>query len=1013
MTRSDSSASGSGAAGPARASGAAERAPHAPSRAGACAPSTRRIALLTGLGAALFLHRPLLGLANSHFSSIDFAQLYSLLQVDPTHVPGNSLLSDPPTQMQPWLALAKAELAAGRLPFWNPYNGNGAPLLANFQSALASPFSLPLYLLPWKLGLVVAAWLKLWAIALFTWLYLARMGLRSAACALGAAGFALCGHNVLLLAYPHSGVTFVLPAALLCIEIALQRMLRGDARLAGPLLGLAAVLVAGLYAGHPETYFFCAGFAALYAAARLALAWRRGLAPPASLLRLGALLCIVAALSAGLCLPQLLPFLEYLEHSRVLEQRSGAQTPLAAALWPLQAFANVLGNPGGGAAYSHAIPPPNYELANMTWVGPALLGCAAAGLALARRRLADAFAFAAVAWWIYAHDLFGVSTLLSEVPLLGLAPLNRSQPLWSFALAVAAACGVDAAARALPSSARRVTAACLAGALLAACAVGAWRMMHEVANSIEHAREVERYVEQQYWLCAVACALVAAAWGALALPRGRRWIPTWGLVAIAFALPAWQWRAYNPLTRDEQHFSRAAPAAELARAVGDATVAVVGEDTLPPCTNIAYGVRLPTNYDALWVRDHDRLYRELCGNDDNWRPTLRIPERALRLFGVQWVLARWDWLPLDSGNARAGWNRPQRALAPLELSAGRAFTQSVRPFRAGLSSVAVWLAAPPTAQQARVRITLFDPAEQRTHAELVVDGAGLLERSAEFEQAYEPRSSIPGRWIALAFPELPALGPRALELRVSGEVGSSGAAILAWTTPSPLSSGAELRGADGALPGSLAHDYAFHTDRLERVARISRFGLYRYAHALPRDYLVERACVVEHAFDALRVLRAPAFDPGTCAVLVRTPPREVPAFAPTQLFPDGAPDADAPPSAARGVELVSEEPCRIELVARSERPALLSTSRAYFPGWRAFVNGVEQPLLESNLAFQAVELGAGESRIVLRYEPTHWRRALALAGASACGLALLALWLRRRARAALTAAPAAAFARPG
>jgi hypothetical protein len=851
---------------------------------------------------------------------------------------------------------------------------------------------------------VLAAWLKLWMIALFTWLYLARMGLCSAACALGAAGFALCGHNVLLLAYPHSGVTFVLPASLLCIELALQRTLRGDARLTGPLLGLAAVLVGGLYAGHPETYFFCAGFAALYVLARLALASWRARVPLAQLLRLGAALLVVAVLSAGLCLPQVLPFLEYLEHSRVLEQRSGAQTPLSAALWPLQAFVNVLGNPGGGQVYSHAVPAPNYELANMAWVGPALLGCAAAGLALSRRRLADFFACCAALWWIYAHDLFGAATLLSDVPLVGLAPLNRSQPVWSFALAVAAACGVDAAARAFQSRARRLAGAALALFVLGACALGAWSLMRETQRSIDHVLAVEHYVERHYWICGGACALIVLVWLAIACARGRAaearlgGAGAWMFALVAFGLPAIQWRTYNPQTRDEHHFPSAAPAAELARAVGTSTVAIVGEDTLPPCTNIAYGVHLATNYDALWVRDHDRLYRELCSNDDNWRPTLRIPERALRLFGVQWVLARWDWLPLDSGNARAGWNRPQRALEPLELSAGRAFAQSVRPFRAGLSSVAVWLAAPPNAQQARVRIALVDPAEQRVLAELVVDGAGLLERPAGFEEAYEPRSALPGRWVALSFPALPATGSRAFELRVSGETGASGASILAWRTASRLAGVVELRGPDGALSGSLAHDYAFRTQRLERVSPIARFGLYRYTHALPRDYLVEQVCVVERAVDALRVLQAPGFDPGACAVLVGTPPRGVPSIGAAGLFSAGEFDASSTPALPRGVQIVCEEPCRIELVARCERPALLSTSRAYFPGWRAFVDGVERPLLESNLAFQAVELDAGESRIVLVYEPTHWRRALWLAAGSAMCLAILALVLQRSAR---------------
>lgn len=45
----------------------------------------------------------------------------------------------PALQFYPWREFAASELASGRLPFWNPYNGAGAPLLANYQSAIFYP----------------------------------------------------------------------------------------------------------------------------------------------------------------------------------------------------------------------------------------------------------------------------------------------------------------------------------------------------------------------------------------------------------------------------------------------------------------------------------------------------------------------------------------------------------------------------------------------------------------------------------------------------------------------------------------------------------------------------------------------------------------------------------------------------------------------------------------------------------------------------------------------------------
>ena len=45
----------------------------------------------------------------------------------------------PALQFYPWRDFAIHEFAAGRMPLWNPYNGAGAPLLANYQSAILYP----------------------------------------------------------------------------------------------------------------------------------------------------------------------------------------------------------------------------------------------------------------------------------------------------------------------------------------------------------------------------------------------------------------------------------------------------------------------------------------------------------------------------------------------------------------------------------------------------------------------------------------------------------------------------------------------------------------------------------------------------------------------------------------------------------------------------------------------------------------------------------------------------------
>ncbi len=54
----------------------------------------------------------------------------------------NALVSDPVTQFVPWLSAVRDQWLSGHLPLWNPDAFAGAPLLANDQSGVFSPFTL-------------------------------------------------------------------------------------------------------------------------------------------------------------------------------------------------------------------------------------------------------------------------------------------------------------------------------------------------------------------------------------------------------------------------------------------------------------------------------------------------------------------------------------------------------------------------------------------------------------------------------------------------------------------------------------------------------------------------------------------------------------------------------------------------------------------------------------------------------------------------------------------------------
>ena len=104
--------------------------------------------------------------------------------LSPLILSGSALFwGTPALQFTPWRFLAWELLKSGELPLWNPLNGMGAPLLANYQSALVYPPTWFLFALSWIGGIGWAAWGQ----ALLVWLHwcLAGMGMARLAGGLG------------------------------------------------------------------------------------------------------------------------------------------------------------------------------------------------------------------------------------------------------------------------------------------------------------------------------------------------------------------------------------------------------------------------------------------------------------------------------------------------------------------------------------------------------------------------------------------------------------------------------------------------------------------------------------------------------------------------------------------------------------------------------------------------------------------------------------------------------------
>ena len=177
--------------------------------------------IYTALAILLLLPGLLPGRTISTADSLRFAPPWAAGR--PAHLTriSNNELGDAVVQFQPLLAFARDALP--HAPLWNPYLMSGRPLLADDQSAVLSPFSVPAYILPLLTSLGWSAVLKLVAAALGVFVLARALGQRFAAALLAGLVYGFSFWMVSWLAYPHSGVWALFGWVLWAVEGALVR----------------------------------------------------------------------------------------------------------------------------------------------------------------------------------------------------------------------------------------------------------------------------------------------------------------------------------------------------------------------------------------------------------------------------------------------------------------------------------------------------------------------------------------------------------------------------------------------------------------------------------------------------------------------------------------------------------------------------------------------------------------------------------------------------------------------
>ncbi len=315
----------------------------------------------------------------------------------------------PSLQFYPWRAFAIAELQAGRLPLWNPFNGAGAPLLANYQSALLYPPNWISFLIPGSLsGLQVIGWVGVLHLAwawFGMWKYTGILGLSPLARGVAAFAFAL---NSAVVARFGTLPMLDVAAWLPWLIYAAERLIRRQRVLDVALLSIVAAMQ--LLAGHAQWTFYSLILVSAYTLYRVRLNIRPLLMIAAGL-----------ALGFGLAAIQLAPTAELQRQS---QRSAGVNEDFALNFsyeWPIlitQLTPSFYGNPGDG---SYLIGGAYFETASYIGMLPFLIAVIAIGHYLIyRRRLERSVSIRLI-------PFFAMVTLIAFLMAFG-----RNSPLFVF-----------------------------------------------------------------------------------------------------------------------------------------------------------------------------------------------------------------------------------------------------------------------------------------------------------------------------------------------------------------------------------------------------------------------------------------------------------------------------------------------------------------------------------------------------------------------------------------------------
>lgn len=542
--------------------------------------------------------------------------------------PKNALQADPVFQFEPWRDFAKSELLAGRIPLWNNLNGNGAPLLANSINAALFPLNFLYYIFPASVSITLIHCLKLIFFFFFFYLYLRSLKVSTAISLLGAFVGTFSGYMILWLYWPQTNVYLLLP----CILYVTERIYQTRQRRYRWFALTAIIYFLMILGNHPETLFHIGMLHVAYILFRLWNDFRT-------------IIAIFCSIFVGFLLGamQILPLIEYLKYSYVLEHRSLVPQnfflPFISIL--LMGIPFMFGAPNL-PYYRHITQATNFQEVLGGYAGIIVLLTAAVGVFQYSKDILIRFwSIVILVSFAMAYNIWPIK-YINALPLMSTSANHRLIAFVNFGLLVIFCLVLQKILTKNSLDKARVVIADKVFVLLSLLiAVGT-----VVAGIFlpQHLPKYAYFIPFFLWHALfILFSTIFFFWSLIWYIRKQITTHIW--LSISFVLVAAQtfglfWN-YNPLV-DAKYFYPKTEVIKMLEKQPKGNIIELGNPTLPPNVNMKYQIPHVINNDAVEIRWYRQAIKDTFPNKNHWGNPDTATAGQLQKLNVSYVLSDFD-----------------------------------------------------------------------------------------------------------------------------------------------------------------------------------------------------------------------------------------------------------------------------------------------------------------------------------------------------------------------------------